>query len=188
MSSVNTTLVASLFIRLPHNHAKHAYAFQYKGFKLAVDVPAEYELWGSANELEQISKARAAQGHSTVTHPVDFEFVSQLVARRLGVSTEQLLRAAKRSATPRHCPSAELIVLWLSKPLIVELAMQVPNSSSGGGGSGSGGSSIVVNIAACVAESAACVSDALLLQLCCRPTPSASASRGSTPRSTPTAS
>ena len=144
MSGVNTTLAASLFIRLPHNHAKHAYAFQYKGFKLAVDVPAEYELWGSANELEQISKARAAQGHSTVTHPVDFEFVSQLVARRLGVSTEQLLRAAKRSATPRHCPSAELIVLWLSKPLIVELAMQVPNSSSGGGGGGcrgSGGSS-----------------------------------------------
>ena len=144
MSGVNTTLAASLFIRLPHNHAKHAYAFQYKGFKLAVDVPAEYELWGSANEVEQISKARAAQGHSTVTHPVDFEFVSQLVARRLGVSTEQLLRAAKRSATPRHCPSAELIVLWLSKPLIVELAMQVPNSSSGGGGRGgrgSGGSS-----------------------------------------------
>ena len=141
MSSVNTTLVASLFIRLPHNHAKHAYAFQYKGFKLAVDVPAEYELWGSANELEQISKARAAQGHSTVTHPVDFEFVSQLVARRLGVSTEQLLRAAKRSATPRHCPSAELIVLWLSKPLIVELAMQVPKSSSGGGGGSSSNSS-----------------------------------------------
>ena len=184
MSSVNTTLVASLFIRLPHNHAKHAYAFQYKGFKLAVDVPAEYELWGSANELEQISKARAAQGHSTVTHPVDFEFVSQLVARRLGVSTEQLLRAAKRSATPRHCPSAELIVLWLSKPLIVELAMQVPIAAA----AAAAAAAIVVNIAACVAESAACVSDALLLQLCCRPTPSASASRGSTPRSTPTAS
>ena len=63
------------------------------------------------------------------------------MARRLGVSTEQLLRDAKRSFTPRHCPSAELIVLWLSKPLIVELAMQVPSSSSGGGGGGSSSSS-----------------------------------------------
>ena len=137
-SSINpTTLVASLFVRLPQKHAKHAYAFQYKGFKLAVDVPAEYELWGSANELEQISKARTAQGHATVTHPVEFEFVSKLVAQRLGVSTEQLLRAAERSVTPRHCPSAELIVLWLSKPLIVELAMQVPSSSSSSSSSSS---------------------------------------------------
>ena len=129
MSNVNTTLVASLFIRLPQKHAKHAYAFQYKGFKLAVDVPAVYELWGSANELEQISKARADQGHATATHPVDFEFICRLVARRLGVSTKQLLRAAERSVIPVHCPSAELIVLWLSKPLVVELAMQVPSNS-----------------------------------------------------------
>ena len=141
-----TTLVASLFVRLPQKHAKHAYAFQYKGFKLAVDVPAEYELWGSANELEQISKARTGQGHSTVTHPVEFEFVSKLVARRLGVSTEQLLRAAKRSVTPRHCPSAELIVLWLSKPLIVELAMQVPSSSGCCCCCGGGSSNIIIII------------------------------------------
>ena len=145
-SSINTTLVASLFVRLPQKHAKHAYAFQYKGFKLAVDVPAEYELWGSAHELEQISKVRMDQGHATVTHPVEFEFVSKLVARRLGVSTEQLLRAAKQSVTPRHCPSAELIVLWLSKPLIVELAMQVPSSSSSGGGGDSSSSSNIIII------------------------------------------
>ena len=141
ITSSTNTIVASLFVRLPQKHAKHAYAFQYKGFQLAVDVPAEYDLWGSAIELEQISKARTDQGHATVTHPVEFEFVSKLVARRLGVSTEQLLRAAERSVTPRHCPSAELIVLWLSKPLIVELAMQVPSSSSSGGGSSSSSSS-----------------------------------------------
>jgi|EP00908_Phaeocystis_cordata_P005960 hypothetical protein len=117
-------LVASLFIRLPRASVKHVYAFQYKPFRLAVDVPAPYEMWGSATEVEQIQQARAARNKTTVTHPVDFDFVCRLLAQRLGVTIPQLLRAASAAVTQQHCPSEKLVVVWLAKPLIVELAMQ----------------------------------------------------------------
>lgn len=120
----NDLIVASLFIRLPRSSVKHAYAFGYKGFQLALDVPAPYELWCTANDCEQIQQTRAAQNHSTTTHLFDIDAVWRLAARRLDVSVDQLRRATTRSIVTRHCPSAELVLIWLAKPLIVELAME----------------------------------------------------------------
>ena len=116
-------LVASLFIRLPRTHVKHAYAFGYKGFQGATDVPAHYELFGTRTDLEQISRTRALRNQTTSTTEIDFDAICRLLAERLGVGCAALLRAAERSVHPRHCPSSRLIVLWLSKPLVVEMAM-----------------------------------------------------------------
>ena len=54
----------------------------------------------------------------------DFDFVCRLLAQRLGVTIPELLRAASAAVTQQHCPSEKLVVVWLAKPLIVELAMQ----------------------------------------------------------------
>ena len=125
VTSKQQLLVASLFVRLPRNNVKHAYAFGYKGFQLALDVPAPYELFCSPQvDCEQIRKVREAQNETTATHALELDAVWRLVARRLHVTVEQLRRATTRSIVKKHCPSAELVLIWLAKPLIVELAMK----------------------------------------------------------------
>ena len=112
--------VGTLFIKLPGGSAKHAYRHVH-----APRVRAPYRLYCSPPEhCRGIATSRRAAGVGlTEVVPFNYDDVAQSLAIELNVSVDTLHRAAQRSVAPQHCPSREIIVLWLAKLLIMKLTI-----------------------------------------------------------------
>ena len=120
-------LVVTAFIRLARNGTKHGYTFEH-----ALRVPAPYWAYCGVPDCQLIKEARARQQLATTTRGPPsaaeaFDAVLELTARRLNVETAELVRAAERSVHRApwggHCPSWQLVVVWLAKPFLVEMAI-----------------------------------------------------------------
>ena len=104
-------LVASAYIELPNGARKHDY-----GFRHSLHVSARYCVFCSpASACERIRSIREAAGFQTETVLMDMHEVVQQLARSLGVHPSALWAAANASRAVIHCPSAEIVLLWLAK-------------------------------------------------------------------------
>ena len=113
-------LVGTLFIKLPGGSAKHAYRHAH-----APRVRAPYRLYCSPPEhCHGIAASRRVAGAGpTEVVPLSYDDLSHSLAVELNVSVDTLHRAAQRSVAPQHCPSKEIVVLWLAKLLIMKLTI-----------------------------------------------------------------
>mmetsp|Transcript_7588 Transcript_7588/g.22230 ORF Transcript_7588/g.22230 Transcript_7588/m.22230 type:complete len:313 (+) Transcript_7588:76-1014(+) len=111
--------VLSLFIELPRGAVKHGYSFQH-----AAKVPAPYLVYGTQPAIGRIAAARAAAGLLTELREIDIGGLRNLSAASLGVSPAALELAARRSVDATHCPSWELVLIWLSKLPLLATAMR----------------------------------------------------------------
>lgn len=111
-------LVVSLFIDIGRGRAKHEYAFERS---TAVDAP--YLVWCSPAACDAITGARAALGLKTETVKWDVPHLLSALAQELNVAPTMLWAAAQQSVTTVHCPSPELVLLWLAKLYLVKQAL-----------------------------------------------------------------
>lgn len=123
-------LVATAFINLPRQEAKHPYSLE-----RTVLVPADYVAFCSNITLEtrhrrlspcaviQNSRARARgkwkAGVSTEVRPTGIAQLLQRLSDNARLPAASIRAAAQRSVDPLHCPSAEIIMIWLAKPFLV---------------------------------------------------------------------
>lgn len=123
-------LVVTAFISLPRNATKHGY----QSLRHSLKVPADYYMYCSdALQCAQMQEARRpvdARGVTSAVQQLTYEQLVRSLAQRIDVSVDALLAAARSSVHRApgwggHCPSAEIILIWLAKPLLVELAMRV---------------------------------------------------------------
>ena len=123
-------LVVTAFISLPRNATKHGY----QSLRHSLKVPADYYMYCSdALQCAQMQESRRpvdARGWSSAVQQLTYEQLVRSLAQRSDVSVDALLAAARSSVHRApgwggHCPSAEIILIWLAKPLLVELAMRV---------------------------------------------------------------
>ena len=115
-------LVASLFVDLGRGKAKHGFVFD-----RAALVPAPYLLYCSPAACSSFAKARAKGGiHPSMlrTVPWSMDATAEGLAKAINVSTDALWHAARRSVAPVHCPSAEIVLVWLAKLLVVRNALE----------------------------------------------------------------
>lgn len=117
-------LIVSSFLRLPRSSVKHAYSFEYRAWQNALQIPGRYALWCSQPECAQINRSRASFGHVTDVHEWSLAAQLELLSRALGASGVQVKRAAQLSVHKQHCPSAEVIQIWLAKLMVMRLAMR----------------------------------------------------------------
>ena len=122
-ASQSEPLVVSAFLRLPRSSVKHAYAFHYTAFQRVLDVPSPYMLFCSQPDCSQLNRTRTAQGHATDIRPWSLDAALQLLAARLQVDATLIEQATTTAVHHSHCPSRQLIQIWLAKPFVVELAM-----------------------------------------------------------------
>ena len=114
-------LVVSAFVELPRHSVKHGYSFNH-----SLRVPADYIIFCSpVSTCEHLHTVREKDGFSTEIVPMTMQAVGEQLASTIGVSPGELWAAANASRYPGHCPSAELVILWLAKPLFVQLAMSL---------------------------------------------------------------
>lgn len=114
---VPVPLVASLFLRLPSGKVKHRY-----DWKHSPRVDAPYRLWCTQPDCDEIKASRAGLAPTEIV-PWSFEALSASLAAELNVSVHALHHAARLSETRVHCPSKELILIWLAKMLVVKQAL-----------------------------------------------------------------
>lgn len=129
-------LVVSVFIKLDHKLVKHPYNFQH-----SANVPAPYLIFGTPTDVENIVKIRQAQGHTTEVQPLTMRELVIGLAAWLKRDPEVLERAARHSqlasqqwqvrqpgyqrADRLHCPSSEIILIWLAKLHLMSRAMDL---------------------------------------------------------------
>ena len=129
-------LVVSVFIKLDHKLVKHPYNFQH-----SANVPAPYLIFGTPSDLANIVKIRQAQGHTTEVQPLTMRELVIGLAAWLKRDPEVLERAARHSqlasqqwqvrqpgyqrADRLHCPSSEIILIWLAKLHLMSRAMDL---------------------------------------------------------------
>ena len=113
-------LVASIWMRLAPHARKHPYSFKHS---LRVDAPYRV-LCAPAEDCEKIRLVREQLKLQTEVVPWSISLLTEALAREAGVARADLEEAARLSVTPVHCPSAELVLIWLAKPLAVLLAMR----------------------------------------------------------------
>ena len=127
--AASSTLVTTAFIRLPRSEAKHPYSLE-----RTVLVPADYVAYCSnstSSDVRQpsacatIQRSRAtARGRWNATvrtelHATTHAQLVDMIAEGVGLPAATLLAGAERSVHPLHCPSAEIILIWLAKPFLV---------------------------------------------------------------------
>lgn len=118
--------VVTAFIALPSNRTKHGYELNHT---VKVQAP-QYVAFCDDLSCEQVGRARShmAQERSWGAHTAlrpgwTHEAVLYALAEAIGVAPGRLRRAAERSVTAQHCPSAEIQLIWLAKVLFVQRAM-----------------------------------------------------------------
>ena len=111
-------LVSSIFLKLPGGKAKHSYSWYH-----SPRVNATYRLYGTLSTASLIRNSRKGLGAVTETVPWDYDQMSAALASELNVSVAQLRLAARQSSVKLHCPSEEVIVVWLAKMVAVKLSM-----------------------------------------------------------------
>ena len=119
MQRGETPFIASVFIRLPNKLTKHRYDFSHSP---RVDAP--FRLFCGEPDCKAISRSRSKLSSATEVVHWSYESMSGALARELNVSEHVLHRAANRSVHALHCPSAEIIVIWLAKFVAVKLTME----------------------------------------------------------------
>jgi hypothetical protein len=125
-------LVVSAFLRLRREDVKHPYQVH-----RTVLVPADYFVFCTNTSLSprqpspcrSIEDARASPrgkwkaGVATETHAWSVDQMVEELASKLDLAPTAVRAAAQRSVVPIHCPSAELVMIWLIKPFLVAKAM-----------------------------------------------------------------
>jgi len=118
-------LVATLHIDLARSLVKHYY-----NLTRTVRVRAPYHVFCDSTACDAIGQARADARRwltTSFSRGWDVPRLVSALARAFGVEEAALLRAARRSADApgdrMHCPSAELVLIWLAKPVMIGLAM-----------------------------------------------------------------
>jgi len=124
-------MVVTAFILLDASQVKHGYDLDN-----TVRIAAPYVVYCGGDACNQISQARQnalVWGPTTIIR--DYGAVPALtdfLARQLNVSSERLVRAASNSVTHvwdryelagHNCPSADLILIWISKCFLIRDAM-----------------------------------------------------------------
>ena len=94
----------------------------------ATDVDAPYMAFGAHDVLQYIGSQRLGRNQTTSIHPQDLADLFSQTANELGVTVEQLHAAANLSVVEGHCPSAELVMLWASKPFVVQQGIATAES------------------------------------------------------------
>ena len=119
LEMLHAPLVTSIFVPLAANKTKHAYPFRH-----SLHVSAPYLLFCAPKAMcERATAIRAARGLHTDVVPFDMNALVAELATVLNVTVAALWAAASSSLHRRHCPSAELVLLWIAKPFLVRLAM-----------------------------------------------------------------
>lgn len=125
-------MVVTDFIPLARRAVKHSYHLN-----VTVRVPADYVVYCGGEACDQIASARRdAQTWGSTTIVRDFGTIERLtsfMANELGVTQERLHRAAAACTTVAdvydgqwggNCPSADILLIWASKVLLVLDAMR----------------------------------------------------------------
>ena len=142
-----TPLVVTAFIGLARELVKHTYEFRH-----SANVPAPYLLWCTRQDCGKVTKFRDRSHLRTKTILTDMQQLVAELAASLKRDPLVLWRAANHtfaavkqdladsnpvwevtkhgrrryaSPTPLHCPSPELILIWLAKISLVARAMQL---------------------------------------------------------------
>lgn len=115
-------LVVTFFMQLDKTKVKHGY-----DLSTTTTIRAPYMAYCDDASCASILDARADASRwlqTTVDSGWNYERLLRNVSSTLGVGEEELLKATTRSAGDRlHCRSAELVLIWLAKPLLVSHAM-----------------------------------------------------------------
>ena len=115
-------LVVTFFATLNRSQVKHAY-----NLSKTVRIPAPYMVFCDGVACDAILEARkdSARWHkTTLSRGWSMARLAHAVARALNATVDNLMRAAEASAGDRlHCRSAELVLIWLAKPVLLGLAM-----------------------------------------------------------------
>ena len=122
-------LVATAFLSLPRRQdAKHPYTLE-----RTVLVPADYYAFCSNGSLPSPcativqSRARARgkwrAGVQTEARATTMAQLVDLLSAGVGLPAGVVRAAARRSVDPLHCPSVEIVMIWLAKPFLVAAAI-----------------------------------------------------------------
>ena len=120
----NVTVVTA-FIALSANQTKHPY-----NLHLTSGVAADrYVAWcDEAGTCDAMRAARRDAGASetSVVQPCNLVELLDATALAIGVTPKALQVATERSVFPNHCPSSEIVLLWLAKLLLVQRELRDP--------------------------------------------------------------
>ena len=119
-SPVVKMMVISAFVKLGQNKAKHAYPFRW-----SLGLNEDYHIFCSPEMCGKFVSTRRRLTAKTNTTAVWFSDVLRIVATALNSSTDTTMRRAKDSVVPVHCPSPELVLVWMVKPFLVQSAMSM---------------------------------------------------------------
>ena len=93
-----------------------------EAFDTTTNVPRPYVMIGNATIGESIAQMRAARNQTTAVHAQDLQALFDLIAEGTGLTVEQIREVASESSLlmPHICPSAEVLMIWLAKPFVMQ--------------------------------------------------------------------
>ena len=119
--------VVTGFWELDDSQQKHTMA-EYETFmSSATDVDAPYLAFGNSDVLQRIEEYRLGRSQTTSAFPQSLAELLAHTAKEVGVTDKQLHEAANLSVVEGHCPSAEVVVIWVSKPFVVQQGIALAN-------------------------------------------------------------
>jgi len=88
-----------------------------KDFKNSTLFHVDYSIFGPRNIINEIKKIRSHLPYKTITNPMTLNEFVNMCKKEFG--NDVLERLAKHT-DPTHCPSAELLLIWLGRILLVK--------------------------------------------------------------------